>query len=102
MSSKPVGSKAGTPAVLPGTHHGRSAERAVVVIQRFAKAHRSLARCQATLIRDLLALLAGLKPAVMLDYCFKLPVDVLQQLLAELTQALPQPGTPLLGVILWS
>ena len=100
MSSKPVGSKAGTSAQPPGAHHERSAERVISVVQRFAKAHRPLARCPATLIRDLLALSAGLKPAIMLDYCFKLPMAVLQQLLAELMQALRQQGTALLGVVL--
>ena len=78
------------PPVEPYEH---PAERALAVIQQFAGQHKALARCKATLTRDLLALLTGLKPSIMLDYCFKLPILVLQQLLMQLTHAVGQPGT---------
>ncbi len=45
--------------------------------------------------RDLLALLAGLRPAVMLDYIADAPEDALCQLAAEVASFVPSlPRTP--------
>ena len=68
-------------------------QRVVHLVRTFSQPHRALARAWRQLCWDLLALLAGLKPAIMLDYCFNLQPATLQQLLAQLCDAMT-PGGP--------
>lgn len=80
----------------PPRHTGR-VQRIVHLVRTFSQPHRALVRAWRPLCWDLLALLAGLKPAIMLDYCFNLRPATLQQLLAQLQEAIA-PGGPLAGL----
>ena len=64
--------------------HGSLVQQTVALVSAFGKQHKSLGRAWRQLSWDLLAALAGLKSAVMLDYCYNLQVATLQQLLQQL------------------
>ncbi len=82
-----AGSRAGKQATsaqeLPG--------RAVCAVRRAAAGCPALRRAWAALSHDLLALLTGLRPAIMLDYITHVPEQTLCSLVQEVASLVPRP-----------
>ena len=65
--------------------------RAVCAVRRAAAGCPALRRAWAALSRDLLVLLTGLRPGIMLDYVTHVPEQALWSLVQEVASLVPRP-----------